>query len=161
MECDAQLSNLPPFTDVRKIDSVHMQSFLFVVNRSKGLYKKSLHKIVNLSSCYYLSTELNCKQCNRAFQSWDNSYLPINTSVAITMFVIEFWISCLSHTCSSFLLYLLTYKLRCDRNVAALLRERIPGNSPTALRNVLLKLHTDEWLRKHSLGILMNASATG
>ena len=63
-----QLSNLPPYTDVRKIDTVHIQSFLFVVNRSKGLYKKSLHKIIDLSSCYYLATEvLNCKQCNRAF----------------------------------------------------------------------------------------------
>ena len=40
------------------------------------------------------------------------------------------------------------YKLGCDRNVVALLRGRTLGNSPTALHNANLELHTDEWLHK-------------
>ena len=42
----------------------------------------------------------------------------------------------------------LMYKLGCDRNVVALLRGRTLGNSPTALHNANLELHTDEWLHK-------------
>ena len=38
----------------------------------KGLYKKTLRIVVNLKDCYYLAIkELGCKECGKAFQSWD------------------------------------------------------------------------------------------
>ena len=42
---------------------------------------------------------------------------------------------------------LLTHKYACDQSVVDLLRSRTLGNSPTALRNTLHELHSEEWLR--------------
>ncbi|XP_065892747.1 uncharacterized protein [Dysidea avara] len=43
---------------------------------TKGIYTKSLRRIINLTDCYFLATEeLNCKPCKRAYQCWDNLLL--------------------------------------------------------------------------------------
>ena len=44
---------------------------------------------------------------------------------------------------------ILTRKYACDVSVTTLLRSRTLGNSPTALRNEILEVHSAEWLRKH------------
>ena len=42
---------------------MHEHQFGFVSNRFKGLYKKTLRIMVDLSNCYYLATqELICKE---------------------------------------------------------------------------------------------------
>ena len=43
----------------------------------------------------------------------------------------------------------LTYKKACDRSVITILRGRILGNSSSALRNGILEIHSEEWLRKN------------
>ena len=43
---------------------------------------------------------------------------------------------------------ILTCKYACDLAVISLLRSRTLGNSPTALRKSLLKIHSAEWLKK-------------
>ena len=80
-----QLSNLPPYTDVRKIDTVHIQSFLFVVNRSKGLYKKSLRKVVGPTILL-----LRSSTASNAIEHFGHGATRVSTSVAVTMLVIEF-----------------------------------------------------------------------
>ena len=42
---------------------------------------------------------------------------------------------------------LLIHKYACDQSVIDLLRSRTLGNIPTALRNTLHELHSEEWLR--------------
>lgn len=43
---------------------------------------------------------------------------------------------------------IMTKKYACDKAVVSLLRSRTLGNSPTALRNTLLELHSEEWVKK-------------
>ena len=43
---------------------------------------------------------------------------------------------------------ILTRKCTCDVAVVSLLRGRTLGNSPTALRNAILEIHSEEWMRK-------------
>ena len=42
----------------------------------------------------------------------------------------------------------LTHKFACDVAVISLLRSRTLGNSPTALRNSILEVHSEQWLKK-------------
>lgn len=42
----------------------------------------------------------------------------------------------------------LTYKKACDRSVITMLRGRTLGNSSSTLRNGILEIHSEEWLRK-------------
>lgn len=43
---------------------------------------------------------------------------------------------------------ILTCKCACDMAVVSLLRGRTLGNSPTALWNAILEIHSKEWMRK-------------
>ena len=43
---------------------------------------------------------------------------------------------------------ILTRKYACDLSIIGLLRGRTLGNSPTALRNGILEVHSEEWLKK-------------
>ena len=43
---------------------------------------------------------------------------------------------------------IMTKKYACDKAVVSLLRSCTLGNSPTALRNTLLELHSEEWMKK-------------
>lgn len=43
----------------------------------------------------------------------------------------------------------LTYKKACDRSVITMLRGRTLGNSSSALRNGIMEIHSEEWLRKN------------
>ena len=43
---------------------------------------------------------------------------------------------------------ILTRKYACDVAVVSLLRGRTLGNSPTALRNAIMEVHSEEWMRK-------------
>ena len=42
----------------------------------------------------------------------------------------------------------MTHKYACDVAVISLLRSRTLGNSPTALRNSVLEVHSEQWLKK-------------
>ena len=43
---------------------------------------------------------------------------------------------------------ILTCKCACDVAVVSLLRGRTLGNSPTALRNAILEIHSKDWMQK-------------
>ena len=43
---------------------------------------------------------------------------------------------------------ILTRKCACDMAVVSLLRGQTSGNSPSALRNALQEIHSEEWMRK-------------
>ena len=45
----------------------------------------------------------------------------------------------------------LTYKYACDQAVVSMLRSRTLGNSPTALQNKFVELHSEEWIRKQAM----------
>ena len=42
-----------------------------------------------------------------------------------------------------------TYKYACDISLVMLLRGRTLGNSPTALRNRIMEVHSEEWLKRN------------
>ena len=44
---------------------------------------------------------------------------------------------------------IVTLKYACDVSVAMLLRGRTLGNSPTALRNRIMEVHSEEWLKRN------------
>ena len=43
---------------------------------------------------------------------------------------------------------ILTRKCACDMVVVSLLRGKTRGHSPSALRNQVLEIHSEEWMRK-------------
>ena len=43
---------------------------------------------------------------------------------------------------------ILTRKYACDLSVITMLRGRTLGNSPTALQNGILEVHSEHWLKK-------------
>ena len=44
---------------------------------------------------------------------------------------------------------IVTEQYACDATVAVLLRGRTLGNSPTTLRNVIMEVHSEEWLKRN------------
>lgn len=44
---------------------------------------------------------------------------------------------------------ILTWKYACDISVVMLLRSRMLGNSPTALRNRIMEVYSEEWLKRN------------
>lgn len=44
---------------------------------------------------------------------------------------------------------ILTYKKACDQSVISMLRGRTLGNSSSALRNGIMEVQSEEWLRKN------------
>ena len=42
---------------------------------------------------------------------------------------------------------IVTEQYACDVSVTVLLRGRTLGNSPTALRNMIMEVHSEEWLK--------------
>ena len=43
---------------------------------------------------------------------------------------------------------ILTYKYACNMTMVSFLRGWMLGNSPTALQNAILEMHSEEWMRK-------------
>lgn len=99
--------------------------------RSKGLYSH-VRTVVDLKDCYYLAGEyMECNVCSGTFISWDDRMLKqLPTYVRVRFPVV------------------LTRKYACDLAVVTLFRARTLGNSPTALRNDLLEVHSEEWIRR-------------
>ena len=101
--------------------------------RSKGVYRK-VRVVIDVKDCYYLVGEyMYCSTtgCARTYISWDSRILDqLPDSVQARFPVV------------------LTYKYACDRAVIALLRARTLGNSSSALRNNILEVHSQEWLKK-------------
>lgn len=98
---------------------------------SKGVYRRC-RKVVGVKEDYYLACEyMECKACSSAFLAWDERMLNQLSAGVRAQFPA-----------------VLTHKYACDVAVVSLLRGRTLGNSPTALRNSLCELHSEEWLRK-------------
>lgn len=98
---------------------------------SKGVYRRC-RKVVGIKEDYYLACEyLECKACSSAFLTWGERMLDQLSAGVRAQFPA-----------------VLTHKYACDVAVVSLLRDRTLGNSPTALRNSLCELHSEEWLRK-------------
>ena len=98
--------------------------------RSKGLYKR-VRLVLDVKTIYYMAGEyMDCRACSGTFISWNHRML-----------------SQLSGGVRARFPALLTRKYTCDQSVVDLLRSRTLGNSPTALRNTLHELHSEEWLR--------------
>ncbi|KAI8517519.1 hypothetical protein Bbelb_035360 [Branchiostoma belcheri] len=97
----------------------------------KGTYNR-VRLVLDTTDYYYLCTEyLTCSDCGGTFPAWDSRLLhqlPDHLKMKFPA--------------------LLTRKYACDRNVVALLRSRTLGNSSTALRNTVMEMHSEEWLRK-------------
>ena len=100
---------------------------------SKGPYRK-VRVVVDVKDSYYLAGEyMYCKasECKGTYISWDIRILDqLPDSVRARFPVV------------------LTYKYACDRAVVCLLRARTLGNSPTALRQNVLEVHSQEWLKR-------------
>ena len=99
--------------------------------RSKGLYNH-VRLVMDMKEYYYVAAEyMDCRACSGTFISWDHRMLDQLADGVRARFPI-----------------LMTRKYACDESVVALLRSRTVGNSPTALRNTLHELHSEEWLRR-------------
>ncbi|XP_078606607.1 uncharacterized protein LOC144879237 [Branchiostoma floridae x Branchiostoma japonicum] len=98
---------------------------------SKGIYNK-VRLVLDLKEYYYLVTEyLTCSSCRGTFQSWDSrllQQLPDHIGLKFPA--------------------LLTHKYACDKAVVAMMRSRTLGNSSNALRNTIMEMHYEEWLRR-------------
>ena len=99
--------------------------------RSKGLYNH-VRLVMDMKSYYYLAAEyMDCRACSGTFIAWDHRMLSQLSDGVRARFPV-----------------LMTRKYACDESVTAALRSRTVGNSPTALRNTLHELHSEEWLRR-------------
>ncbi len=98
---------------------------------SKGIYRH-VRKVLNIKDYYYLAAEYTqCQRCNSTFIAWDERMLnQLAEGVRIQFPIV------------------LTYRYACDISIVSLLRARTLGNSPSALCNNLLEVHTEEWLRR-------------
>lgn len=97
---------------------------------SKGLYNR-VRLVMDLSAFYYLAAEyMHCADCSRTIIAWDSRILEQLSDGIIAHFPA-----------------VLTHKYACDKAVIALLRSRTLGNTPTALHNKLLEMHTEAWAR--------------
>ena len=101
--------------------------------KSKGPYPHVRH-VYTMKGCSYLVGEyMGCKasDCNSTYISWDQrilEQLPSHFRCRLTV--------------------CLTYKYACESSVVSFLRSRTQGNSPTAFQNILLEIHSEEYLRK-------------
>lgn len=92
---------------------------------TKGVYNR-VRIVMDLSSFYYMAAEyMCCADCSGTFISWDPRLMEQ-----------------LSDGVRAHFPAVLTHKCACDREVIAMLRSRTLGNSPTALHNKLLEMHT-------------------
>ena len=79
----------------------------------------------------YLGEYMDCGQCMGTFLAWDQRMLQQLTDGMRCRFPV-----------------ILTHKFACDTAVVTLMRARTTGNTPTAMRNNLHELHSEEWLKK-------------
>ena len=88
--------------------------------------------VVDIKDQYYLAAEyIDCQACRGTFIAWDHRMLAqLSDGVRARLPVI------------------LTRKYVCDQAVVTLLKDRTLGNSSSAIRNKLLEVHSEEWLRK-------------
>ena len=103
--------------------------------RSKGVYRK-VRVVIDVKDCYYLAGEyMYCSNTNCTYTctyiSWDKRIPNQLPDGVRTRFPV-----------------VLTYKYACNRAVVSLLRARTLGNSPTALRQNIFEVHSEEWLLK-------------
>ena len=99
--------------------------------RSKGIYNR-VRFVLDIKDYYYLVGEyMYCSVCNGTFLAWDHRMLEQLTDGVKATFPV-----------------VLTRKYACDVAVVSLLRARTLGNSPSALRNNLHELHSEEHLRR-------------
>ena len=98
--------------------------------RSKGLYNH-VRLVMDLKDYYYVAGGyMECRACSGIFIAWDPRILNQLATGVRARFPV-----------------LVTCKYACDQSVIALLHSRTLGNSPTALRNTLHEIHSEEWLR--------------
>ena len=97
--------------------------------RSRGLYK-TVRRVLDVSSTYYIATEyLDCL-CKNTYASWDERLLN----------QLPFALKCKFPA-------RLTYHYAVDKNVLTMLRSRTLGNSPTAIQKTILELHSEAWMK--------------
>ena len=120
---------------------------------SKGLYNH-VRLVMDVKQYYYVAAEyMYCRACSGTFISWDTRILSQLSDGVRARFPV-----------------LMTRKYVCDESVIAALRSRTLGNSPTALRNTMHEMHSEEWLRrqldylshcqKHQKGLMGRGTTT-
>ncbi len=103
---------------------------------SKGVYHR-IRKVLDIKDYYYLAAEyMKCQRCHGMYIAWDGRMLDQLAAGVRAQFPAT-----------------LTYRYACDNSIMSLLRARTLGNSPTALCNNLMEVHSEEWLRRQ-LGYL-------
>ena len=123
----------------------------FIYYSSKGLYKKTLRTVVDIRDCMVLS-------CNRRtrLQETRKEFSVLGPRVsffAVTSVSNLCWFtsqdtSQLTESRLALFPAILTYKYACNVAVVSFLRGWTLGNSPTVLRNAILEIHSEEWMRK-------------
>ena len=99
---------------------------------SKGLHK-TVRKVLDFDQIYYLATEwYMCQSCQKSLLGWDRR-------------VIEQLPSYLKEKFPA----VLTLKNACDKKVITFMRSRTLGNSTHALRNIILEMHSEGWIRQN------------
>jgi len=99
---------------------------------SKGIYNK-VRLVLHVKDYYYLATEnLKCNCGLTTILAWDNHLLDQLPFAIRNEFPA-----------------LLTYRYACDRSVITFLKSRTLGNSPHALHNSLLELHSEKWMAQN------------
>ena len=99
--------------------------------RSKRLYNH-VRIVKDVKDSYYVAGKyMDCRACSGTYISWDSRILGQLSDGVRARFPV-----------------LMTRKYACDQIVIALLHSRTLGNSPTALRNTLHEIQSEEWLRR-------------
>ena len=98
---------------------------------SKGVYN-NVRLVIDTKDYYYIAAEyMECPICHHTYISWSHQMLDQ-----------------LADEWKSYFPAVLTRKYACDKTIISMLRSRTQGNSPSALRNKIKELHSEEWLSR-------------
>ena len=116
----------------RKVWQVDFKCPHCTTPRSKSMYQH-MQTVRDLKNFYNLAGKyMDCNHCSGTFVAWDDRMLEQFPSGVRAYFPA-----------------VLTWKYACDQAVVTLFWAKTPGNSPSALRNNLMEVHCEEWLRRH------------
>ena len=98
----------------------------------ESLRSNHVRLVMDVKDYYYVAAEyMDCRACSGTFISWDSRMLIQLADRVRARFPV-----------------LMTRKYACDESVITALHSRTLGNSPTALRNTLHEMHSEEWLQQ-------------
>ena len=104
---------------------------------------------MDLKGFYYLAAEyMDCNYCSKTYTAYDDRWANNAYKIMFACILNARILEQLTDNIRVQFPVVLTCKYACDVAVISLLRSRTLGNSPTALRNSILEVHSEQLLEK-------------